>query len=300
VLSGQANFTGNNTCQQILAGTSTIQTSTAATAGAFSQTALNFGGISPAIDQGLNNPLVHQWNLGIQREQFGVIWKASYVGTKGNFLLRSRDINFIAAPPTPAASVDDETARLAQWQSVFGLQNGNVARRSNRIDGRYNGIVYVDNSADSNYHAMQFEAQKRVSSSLMLNLNWTWSKDDRRRLRRTRRYSSMTLRAAGSAHQPRHRVAAQFDLRHAWSSAIVGGAAVVPGHQQLGHEEPVGNWGFTGITSIGQASRQPSIGRRRGNHSAHDERGGGQVRPNSRPPLTSIRGPQVQLALLTD
>ncbi len=105
---------------------------------------MNFGGISPAIDQGLNNPLVHQWNLGIQREQFGVIWKASYVGTKGNFLLRSRDINFIAAPPTPAASVDDETARLAQWQSVFGLQNGNVARRSNRIDGRYNGIVYGD------------------------------------------------------------------------------------------------------------------------------------------------------------
>jgi hypothetical protein len=61
-------------------------------------TALNFGGISPAIDQNLNNPLVHQWNIGIQREQFGVVWKASYVGTKGNFLLRSRDINFIAAP----------------------------------------------------------------------------------------------------------------------------------------------------------------------------------------------------------
>ena len=282
VLSGQANFTGNNSLQQILAGTSTIQTSTKATAGAFSQTALNFGGISPAIDQGLNNPLVHQWNLGIQREQFGVIWKASYVGTKGNFLLRSRDINFIAAPPTPAASVADETARLAQWQSAFGLQNGNVSRRSNRIDGRYNGIVYVDNSADSNYHAMQFEAQKRFSNSLMMNMNWTWSKtiDDGSDV------LGVLINDSSAQQDPRNnrdnRAAAQFDLRHRLVVSHVWEPQWFQGSSNWAMRNLAGNWGFTGITSIRTGFPTTlDAGARRGITPLTMIGGGGQVRPNA-------------------
>lgn len=124
----------------------------------------------------LRNPQVHQWNLGVQREQFGVVWKATYVGTKGNFLLRSRDLNLIANPPVPATSLTDGTTRLSQFQAVFSAQNGGLTSVSNRIDPRYNAIVYVDNSAKSNYHGLQVEAVKRLSSTFMLNANYTWAK----------------------------------------------------------------------------------------------------------------------------
>jgi hypothetical protein len=53
--------------------------------------------------------------------------------------------------------------------------NGAATRRSNRIDGRYNGIAWVDSSANSNFHSMQFEMQKRISS-LLLNFNYTFGK----------------------------------------------------------------------------------------------------------------------------
>ncbi|MEI9811720.1 MAG: hypothetical protein WDO18_03185 [Acidobacteriota bacterium] len=39
----------------------------------------------------------------------GLVFKATYVGTKGNFLLRTRDLNLIANPSAPATSVADET-----------------------------------------------------------------------------------------------------------------------------------------------------------------------------------------------
>lgn len=281
VQSGQASFTGDNSLARILAGTSTIQTSTAATAGQFSPTALNFGGISPAIDQNLNNPLVHQWNIGIQREQLGVVWKASYVGTKGNFLLRSRDINFIAAPPAPATSLDDETARLSQFQSAFSLQNGNVARRSNRLDGRFNGVVYVDNSADSNYHALQFEAQKRVSNTLMLNANWTWSKtiDDGSDV------LGVLINDASTQQDPRNnrdnRAAAQFDLRHRLVISHVWEPQWFQGSGNWALKNLVGNWGFTGISSFRTGFPVTlDAGARRGISPLTVIGGGGQVRPN--------------------
>lgn len=281
VMSGQASFTGDNSMARILAGTSTIQTSTAATAGIFSPTALNFGGISPAIDQGLNNPLVHQWNIGVQREQLGVVWKASYVGTKGNFLLRSRDINFIAGGPAPATSLDDETARLASFTSAFQLQNGNVARRSNRMDGRYNGVIYVDNSADSNYHAFQFEAQKRLSSTLMMNANWTWAKtiDDGSDV------LGVLINDAATQQDPRNnrdnRAAAQFDLRHRLVISHVWEPQWFKGSSNWALKNVIGNWGFTGISSFRTGFPVTlDAGARRGISPLTVIGGGGQVRPN--------------------
>jgi hypothetical protein len=65
------------------------------------------------------------------------------VGTKGNFLPRTRPINLIGSQVAPATSIADEDARLAQFQSAFANLAGTPTRRSNRIDGRYNVINYV-------------------------------------------------------------------------------------------------------------------------------------------------------------
>ncbi|MGH9854177.1 MAG: hypothetical protein ACREBD_30405, partial [Blastocatellia bacterium] len=286
VLTGQANFTGSNSLASILAGNAQIQRETAAQVGALSTTVRNFGAISPAIDFGLRNPQVHQWNLGVQRDQFGIVWKASYVGTKGNYLLRSRDLNLIAAPPAAAASLADETARLSQFQAAFAAQNGGATAVSNRIDPRYNGIVYVDSSANSNYHGFQFEAQKRLSRTFMLNANYSFAKsiDDGSDV------LGVLINDSSNQQNPRdnrnNRSASQFDLTHRLVIVHQWEPQWFRGSGSWLMRNLVGNWGFSGITSF--RSGFPATleaGARRGLSPLTVIGGGGAVRPNVAGPV---------------
>jgi hypothetical protein len=169
-------FTGENSYSRLVAGSSLLHSQTKAQVGNLSQTVRNFGAISPAIDQGLSNAQVHQWNFGIQRDVAGLILKAAYVGTKGNYLPRTQSINLIARPPAPATSLADETARLAEFRAAFAGASGGATAVSNRIDPRYNEINYVNSSANSNYHSGQFEVQKRFSAGYMFNVAYTVGK----------------------------------------------------------------------------------------------------------------------------
>jgi len=249
-LQGAANFTGNDSFARIVAGTSTTQQAFRSQIGTLSQTTLNFGNISPAIAQNLANPQVQQWNLGVQREiRGGVIVKGSYVGTKGNFLPRTRPINLIRSQVSPATSLADEDARLAQFQAAFAGLAGTPTRSSNRIDGRYNVINYVESSANSNYHGAQFEVQKRFAS-YMFNANYTFAKaiDDNSDV------LGVLINDSSAQQDPRdnknNRAVSQFDITqrlviaHHWelpffknaSSRLVRGV--------------LGGWAFAGITSF--------------------------------------------------
>lgn len=285
VISGQANFTGGNSLANIIAGTATIQGQTVAQVGALSTTVRNFGAISPALDQGLRNPQVHQWNLGVQREQFGVVWKASYVGTKGNYLLRSRDLNLIAAPPAAASSLADETARLSQFQTAFAQQNGGATAVSNRIDPRYNAIVWTDSSANSNYHGLQVEAQKRFST-LLLSANYTFSKsiDDGSDV------LGVLINDSSNQQNPldnrNNRAVSQFDLRqrvvfvHQWTPKWFQGSS------SWAMRNLAGNWGFSGITSFRTGFPVTlDSGARRNLNPLTVIGGGAQIRPNVAGPI---------------
>lgn len=285
VISGQANFTGSNSLANIIAGTATIQSQTAAQVGSLSTTVRNFGAISPAIDASLRNPQVHQWNLGVQREQFGVVFKASYVGTKGNYLLRSRDLNLIAAPPAAATSLSDETTRLAQFTGAFGAQNGGATAVSNRIDPRYNAIVWTDSSANSNYHGFQFEVQKRMSTVFM-SANYTFGKsiDDGSDV------LGVLINDSSNQQNPRNnrdnRAASQFDLRqrlvitHQWTPKWFQSSS------NWAVRNLVGNWGFSGITSFRSGFPVTlDSGARRSLSPLTVIGGGAQVRPNVAGPI---------------
>ncbi len=159
-LTGQASFTGANSLANIVAGNAQVQSDAKAQVGKLSTTVLNFGAVNPAIAQNLHNPQVQHFNLGLQHDVGGFVLKASYVGAKGTHLMRTHDINLVAQPVAPATSVADETARLGQFTASFTGMTGNPALYSNRIDRRYNGISYVESSANSIYHSAQFEAQR--------------------------------------------------------------------------------------------------------------------------------------------
>lgn len=127
-LSGAASFTGENSFAQLVAGTSAVQRDWTSQVGRLSTTTLNWGSVNPAIGRNLRNPQVQQWSLGVQREQFGVVWSASYVGTKGTYLMRARPINLIANPVRPATSFEDETSRLPEFTNAFAGLSGTATR----------------------------------------------------------------------------------------------------------------------------------------------------------------------------
>jgi hypothetical protein len=177
-LSGAASFTGNNTFARIVAGSADVQAQTLASAGRINPNITNYGAISPAIDQNLRNPQVQQWNLGVQREVWGgLVLKAAYVGTKSNYLQRTRPINLIVdARVVPATSVADETARLPQYQAANAARNAGASGRSNRIDPRFNDINLLDSSANSNYHAFEFLGYKPFRNGYFLQVAYTAGK----------------------------------------------------------------------------------------------------------------------------
>ena len=285
-LSGQANFTGTNSFAQWVAGTAALQTSTKAQVGTVSTTALNFGAVSPAINGDLRNPQAHTWNFGVQREMLGLVFKATYVGTKGNYLLRSRDVNLVASPAAPATSLADETARLAQFQGIFSLLNGNATRRSNRLDGRYNGVVFVDNSANSNYHSFQFEVQRRMGS-VFLSANWTWAKsiDDGSDV------LGVLINDSANQQNPldnrNNRAASQFDLRH---RIVITHSWAVPWLKNADNpflRYALGGWNFAGFTTFRTGFPVTlDAGGRRGITVIPNIGGGAQVRPNAAGPVT--------------
>jgi hypothetical protein len=248
-LSGTGSFTGGNSYGSIVAGTSTIQAQTAAAVGTLSTTALNFGAISPAIAQNLRNPQVQQWNFGVERDIKGFVFKATYVGTKGTYLTRTRPINLIANPVAPATSVADETARLSQFTSAFAGLNGNASLYSNRYDRRYNTVGYLESSANSNYNALQIEIQRRMSHGLLFNFSYTWAHSIDDNSDPLGVLVNDTSAQQNPLNNRNNRSSSQFDLQH---TLVVGHTYELPFFRDSKSKvlkAVLGGWAFSGISS---------------------------------------------------
>ena len=174
----QTSFTGDNTLAQVIAGTSGFQQTGRAAIGTFDTPIRNFGAFSP-VDQGLKNPQTQHWSLTLEREWRGSLWRASYVGTKSNFLQRTRPLNLLRPElRVQATSLDDERALIASGrltQLNAGLNAGATAQGL-RLDPRFNAVNYLESSANSNYHGLQLWMQRRFHRRLALTAAYTWSK----------------------------------------------------------------------------------------------------------------------------
>jgi hypothetical protein len=177
-LSGISSFTGANSFANLVAGTSAIQQSTAAQVGKLSATVLNYGNVSPTMDGNLRPPMVQQWSFGLEREAIRhLVLKLTYVGTKGDHLQRSHQINTINdSRAIPATSVTDETAKLSGYLAAQSALSGNATRAAARLDPRFNVVTLVDSSASSLYHALQFTMVKELSRGLYGQVAYTYGK----------------------------------------------------------------------------------------------------------------------------
>jgi hypothetical protein len=243
-------FDEQNSLARLVAGTALIQEQGKASVGKLSETARNFGNVNPAIDEGLANPQVQQWNFGVERD-LGAGWiaKASYVGTKGTFLTRGRPINLIAAPPAPATSVADETARLPQFMAANQQATGSATAPSNRIDPRFNEVHLVESSANSVYHSLQVEVDKRFSRSYLLRGAYTIAKslDDVSDAQNVMAFDSALQQNPRDNRDNRARSAFDIPQRlvimHQWEPEWGRGSSGLVRHL-------IGGWGFSGITSF--------------------------------------------------
>jgi hypothetical protein len=249
-LTGLASFTGDNSFERVVRGTASVQSAFAAQVGQLSQTSLNYGNINPAIAQDLANSQIQQWNFGVQREQFGMVWKAAYVGTKGNFLPRTRPLNLIGSPVAPATSLADEAARTQQFLTAFQGLTGAPTRFSNRIDPRFNVVNYVESSANSIFHSAQVEVQKRFGRGYSFNSSYTFGKsiDDNSDV------LGVLINDSAGQQDPRNnlnnRGVSQFDLRH---RLVISHNWELPFFRNASSwalRTLVGGWAFAGITSF--------------------------------------------------
>jgi hypothetical protein len=106
-----------------------------------------------------------QWSFDIQRQlPWSTILTVGYVGSKTSNLDNTVP-NFNSPDPSP----DTDINRRRPYQAYVSAGEGNVPRL-------LNDIRYLDSYANSSYHGLQVQAQKRYSHGVTLGLAYTYSK----------------------------------------------------------------------------------------------------------------------------
>ena len=114
------------------------------------------------IDPHLTTPMIQQWSVGVQREVFkNAIVDLSYVGTKGDHLLRQRNINFVG----PAAT-----------DAFFNANNSTTVNSIRPFRG-YGTINFYETAARSRYHGLLSSFNYRFGDGNVINLAYTFSKN---------------------------------------------------------------------------------------------------------------------------
>jgi hypothetical protein len=115
-----------------------------------------------AFDPNYKQPMVQQWSLGIERELFhNLSLNVSYLGVHATHLQRTRDINLPATIGT--ANVLVGSSRIA------------VPRYGARPVSAFNRIEQFEGSANSIYHGLSVQLNKRLRQGSQFTTSYTWS-----------------------------------------------------------------------------------------------------------------------------
>jgi hypothetical protein len=103
------------------------------------------------VDPGLFNPYTLQTNVTVEQEVASTAFRVSYLLTRSVNLLYRRNFN---QPPASPAPFDN----------------------SRRPYPQYRNVTLVTNGANSAYHALQIEAERKMARGLYFQAGWTWAK----------------------------------------------------------------------------------------------------------------------------
>ena len=130
------------------------------------------------LPQGLRDPYVENWFLGIQR-QLHRSWmlETNYVGTAGRRLPRAESVNRVPGGMLPEGTcVTDNLGRklCSQADNTSGT-NGLPINPYGVLNPNFGKLRVWENVGSSIYHAMQVSIRKRLSHGLQLQTNYTYS-----------------------------------------------------------------------------------------------------------------------------
>lgn len=126
--------------------------------GAVGGTNLPFG--MQAQDLVYKLPTAYMWSTGVQREvPWGFIMDVTYVGRRGLYLVRERNINQLPVPGTIQANPGVNIAALRPYKG-------------------YGTIRLSENSGRSIYHSLQISADRRYTNGLKVGAAYTLGKSE--------------------------------------------------------------------------------------------------------------------------
>ncbi len=112
-----------------------------------------------ALDVEFNHPTSYMWSTGVQREiPFNIILDVTYVGRRGLYLQRERNINQLQ-PGTLQANPGVNIAALRPYKG-------------------YGAIRLSENAGRSIYHSLQISADRRYANGLKVGAAYTLSKSE--------------------------------------------------------------------------------------------------------------------------
>ena len=185
-----------------------------------------------ATSHDFRTPEIQQWSLGVQRQILrNMVGEISYVGTKGDFLIRPNDINY----PDP-----EDVNRVT-------LTNANTVRP---FQG-YRRIQYRETSGKSRYHGLLSSISYRFSTGVSLTASYTFSKN--------MTDATNDRDAVDLPQDPRNLRAEYAEARtsrpHIFSASYVYEFPFFRKEPNAWKRGLLGGWQITGITDI--ASGQP-------------------------------------------
>ena len=128
--------------------------------------------VSPAgvfgIQRDYDSPAVYNFSLGVQRDiGYHTVLDVAYVGSLSRHLLQRRSINSVAYGQRFLPASIDPT-----------VSGGTTPLPDNflRPYKGYGDINYIEFNSNSNYHSLQVQANRRISTSLAFGVAYTWSK----------------------------------------------------------------------------------------------------------------------------
>ncbi|WP_321472084.1 carboxypeptidase regulatory-like domain-containing protein [uncultured Paludibaculum sp.] len=137
----------------------------AASAGIF------FPGNVNGFDKSGNIPTTYNWNFTIQRElPYNILFDIAYVGSSSNHLLYRLNQN--------ALPLGSAWAPQNQDPLKTPLYDGTTTNAPNFYRGYqgYGNAIAYGFGANSNYHAMQMSANRRLGNDFTFGVAYTWSK----------------------------------------------------------------------------------------------------------------------------
>jgi hypothetical protein len=112
-----------------------------------------------AVDVEFKHPTSYMWSAGVQREvPFGFIVDATYVGRRGLYLQRERNINQLQ-PGTLRANPDIRVEALRPYKG-------------------YNAVRLSENAGRSIYDSLQLSAERRYSNGFKFSIAYTLGKSE--------------------------------------------------------------------------------------------------------------------------